>query len=81
MPAFSLKAMTRREMAKRGNRRAEGRSIEEDSDEVVTVFTVHYTGVKLAESNGRIELMDGNSGPRRMSSVRKENRPESGRLP
>ena len=81
LPAFSLKAMTRREMAKRGNSRAEGRSIEEDSDEVVTVSTAHYSGVKLAESNGGVELMDGNGRPGRMSAVRKENRPESGRLP
>ena len=53
-------------MAKERSRRSPNRRVEEYCDEEVAVSTIHDAGIKLANIDERIKLMDGLSRPRRM---------------
>ena len=62
-------------MAKRRKGRTNDRGVEEDSDEMVVVATIHDARVKLTHVDKRVERVDGRSWPRRVNSVRKEDGP------
>ena len=68
-------------MTQRRGRRTEIGGVKENGDEVIVVPTIHDPSVKLPYVDEGIESLDGDSWPRRVKPVRKEDWPKSGGFP
>ena len=68
-------------MTQRRKSRSVNRRVEEYGQEMIIIFAIHYTGVKLSELDEGIEPANFLSRPDRVNTVREKDWPESGGLP